>query len=180
MSAQQIETSQQEYQIKSKVPWEPYKAAINSDKNILDSEGKGFDKSKLIKYKIDTNLEAFNSKRPGYQFDEFDFKLIESNQLNLEENLNELFVKTKVKSNDLSTSLAKDLSFAVSDDSTNKLPPNFVDARLYPDAHFLKLANQLKKKSIQNVNDQLPLQTKSPKPVNVVGPMFEKKKNLLV
>lgn len=160
-----MSTQHQSNQMGAKVPWEPYKAATNcNNKEALthkNSINESFlinnSKQNLVRYKIDTNLEAFNSNRPGYQFDEFDFKLIETNQCNLDDNLNELFIKSKVKTNDLSTSLAKDMIEKCPNDNyepcaNNKLPPSFVDARFYTDVHFLKLANQLKKSQFKQTN----------------------------
>ncbi|CAF0910868.1 unnamed protein product [Brachionus calyciflorus] len=139
------------------VPWEPYKAAINSKKS---KNRTNFETGNLIRYKIDTDLNKFNNQRPGYQFDEFDFKLIDTNSI--QETLNEVIKRNESK-NSLSTNLAKELI------KDGRECPNFIDARFYTDAHFLKLSNQLKKKSIKEI------EKKVHKPVNIVGPMVEKK-----
>lgn len=140
------------------VPWEPYKAAINAKKSLKITNN--FETRNLIKYKIDTDLEKFNNQRPGFQFDEFDFKLIDN--ANLHESLTEVLKRNENRKS-LSTNLAKEF---VND---GKEGPHFVDARFYTDAHFIKLANQLKKKSMKDI------EPKPSKPVNVVGPMIEKK-----
>ena len=49
---------------------------------------------------------------------------------------------------------------------------SFVDARFYPDYYFLKLADELKSKCF-DASKKSP--TSNPKPINVVGPLIEKK-----
>jgi hypothetical protein len=168
----------------SKVPWEPYKAATSSDtetktilKGLLNTttsfSSSSLIKNDLIRYKTDTNLDVFNSQRPGYQFDDCDFKLIEENKQKPNENLNETFAKQAVNQ-------LNEKEFTGNGD---KLPPNFLDARFYTDYHFLKLVNQLKKKTFESESEKIYLNSNkvssanNAKPVNVVGPLIEKKSN---
>jgi hypothetical protein len=170
----------------SKVPWEPYKAACSSDidtsntnikglLNTTSSSSSNILKNDLIRYKTDTNLDVFNSQRPGYQFDDCDFRQIEENKQRPNENLNETFARQ----------IVNQLNEKEFTSSADKLPPNFLDARFYTDYHFLKLANQLKKKTFETetpppppppLNNKINSNT-TPKPVNVVGPLIEKKSN---
>ena len=133
-----------------KVPWEPYKAATNSRKpNPTDFTNNRFqgspieqiNQANLVRYKILTDLNIFNAERPGYQFDDFDFQIIENKPLK-EANIKE----------------------------TNETE-NFLDARFYPDLQFLKLANDLKKKCLENSG----LKAQSAKPVSIVAPLLERK-----
>jgi hypothetical protein len=179
---------------KLKVPWEPYKAATNKKHNkitqlftstsLLNHNSSSSSSNNLIKYKIATNLDNFNMNRPGYQFDELDLKSIqEKNGRLLAEQLSKNTIES-AKSNSQSstpsipTKLVNDMisndedSFASSNE--NKLPPSFIDARFYTDVHFMKLANQLKKKCTDSSSSNSPSINK---PVNVVGPMIEKKKS---
>ena len=143
--------SEKDSGLNMKVPWEPYKAAteksrpnlsskkclsMNNFSAITTSPIEDIKQESLIKYKVSTDLISFNAKRPGHQFDDFDFQNIGS----------------------------------VSDAGENKL--NFVDARFYPDLHFIKLANDLKKKCLENSGIRAPLLNK---PVNIVVPLVEKK-----
>ena len=144
-----------------KVPWEPYKAAIadvdtkkntnynhefisfnsiNLNNSILTES---INKDSLVKYKIDTDLELFNAQRPGYQFNDTDIKLLNQNQ-----------------SNKPHSSFQENL---------NNQVPEFKDARFYTDFHFLKLANELKAKCLENSEDKLKSNNFLNKPVNVVG-----------
>ncbi len=76
--------------ILSKVPWEPYKAATSSSKGLKENKmvqhlNDTFDsvnKADLIRYKVSTDLELFNSCRPGSQFDDADLKFIQKNSAN--------------------------------------------------------------------------------------------------
>lgn len=116
----------------TKVPWEPYKAATNTRKpNLIDltksdsnflksSQIEKINQASLIRYKVATDLNIFNAARPGYQFNDFDLKLIENKAVN------ETSVKEITESG------------------------NFLDARFYPDLQFLKLANDLKKKCLES------------------------------
>ena len=166
----------------SKVPWEPYRGATSSDadtKSILKgllnttNSSTNFIANDLIRYKTETNLDVFNSQRPGYQFDDCDFKLIEENKQKPNENLNETLAKQ----------IVNQLNEKEFTGGGNKLPPNFLDARFYTDYHFLKLANQLKKKTFEpEVSEKINLNNKisnsnNAKPVNIVGPLIEKKNN---
>lgn len=136
------------------IPWEPYKAAVNSNKKF---KMKNLQQGDLVKYKIETDLIKFNDQRPGHEFNDFDFNLIENPSLPnaLEKN----FYKNNIKRS-MSTNLAKNFT------QDGKEGPNFIDARFYTDFNLMKLANQLKKKSMTNIEN---------KPVNIVGPMLEKK-----
>jgi hypothetical protein len=63
----------------SKIPWEPYKGATDKQTaRSLNNEPKSLnlDKENLIKYELDTDLNEFNSHRPGYQFDTVDLNFI--------------------------------------------------------------------------------------------------------
>ena len=173
-------------QSSSKVPWEPYKAATSektstefnfTTTNSTYTSG-NYSNNDLIRYKTATNLDVFNAQRPGYQFDECDFKQIEENKEKLNANLSESFAKEIV---------AK-LNEKEFTNGGDKLPPNFLDARFYTDYHFLKLANQLKKKTVDSSasldSAEKPSGSKlnatssnsnTSKPVNVVGPLIEKK-----
>ena len=143
-----------------KVPWEPYKAAITdvnkntnfnhefisfnsinlNNSNLTES----IDKDSLVKYKIETDLELFNAQRPGYQFNDADVKLLSQNQSNkLHSSFQENFNKQQV--------------------------PEFKDARFYTDFHFLKLANELKAKCLENSEDKSKSNNFLNKPVNVVS-----------
>lgn len=175
----------------SKVPWEPYKAATNSTSLLKSSshfQNQTQASSNLIKYKISTDLEKFNSKRPGYQFDECDFKSIEENEQNLNDDLNEILVKQKLHSRneEYSNNNNKEDDLKYKDHKENAA--SFIDARFYTDYHFLKLANQLKKNTIGASDDAQQATTSkktnfsnsqpnSNKPVNVVGPLIESKAN---
>ncbi|RNA16628.1 golgin-45 [Brachionus plicatilis] len=136
------------------IPWEPYKAAVNTKKKF---KMKDLQPGDLIKYKTDTDLDEFNRKRPGHQFDDFDFKSIESPSF--QQSMDSVLSKHDFKRS-LSTNLAKHFS------QDGKEGPNFIDARFYTDTNFMKLANQLKKKSMTKIEN---------KPVNIVGPMIDKK-----
>jgi hypothetical protein len=162
--------------VRPNVPREPHTAAteantehkqkkIESTKSVDSCLAVHLNKDNLIRYKIRTNLEKFNSKRPGVEFSESDFKHVEEKA---SESPNEQLVKNSIENakRNLSTKLAQDLvkdlnrdlvttQKSVPDLSTqtlvasNKLLPSFVDARFYTDAQFLKLANQLKKSSLE-------------------------------
>ena len=185
---------------KPKVPWEPYKAATNKNNNkitqsftsksLLNHHSSSLSSNKLIKYKIETNLDTFNMNRPGYQFDELDLKsvqdqngrlLAEQLSRNAIESAKSFSSKSQPSTPSMQTKLVNDMisndedSFSsVANDQ--KLPPSFIDARFYTDVHFMKLANQLKKKCIEPSSNNT---TSINKPVNVVGPMIEKKKSEL-
>jgi hypothetical protein len=182
---------------KIKVPWEPYKAATNKKNNkiaqsftststsLLNHHSPYISSNKLIKYKIETNLDKFNMNRPGYQFDEFDLKSVEDkNGRLLAEKLSKNAIESAKSSSNsqpstpsISTKLVNDMisndEDSYSSTNDNKLPPSFIDARFYTDVHFLKLTNQLKKKCMDHSQSN---STSINKPVNVVGPMIEKKK----
>ncbi len=126
----------------SKVPWEPYKAATKTTRRNPESYV-SLDTDKLIRYNVSTDLNLFNAKRPGYQFNDEDVK----------------FVK------------------AYTSDSLNE-PSSFIDARFYTDFHFLKLADELKAKSLENdFNPMSRSPNSSNKPINVVVPLFDNKNN---
>jgi hypothetical protein len=186
-------------EIKTKVPWEPYRAATGSSTTNVTSStaftyqpltpphrqvvehAKSADpslaihlnKDQLVRYKIRTDMEKFNAKRPGHEFSESDFKHLEQQQQettsrniigggHFSDSISELLVKNSIENTkrNLSTRLAQDLagsstaslSTTTNGDqqlNTSKLLPSFVDARFYTDAQFLKLANQLKKSSLE-------------------------------
>lgn len=138
---------------KDSIPWEPYKAAVNSRKKF---KMKDLQQGDLIKYEIETDLIKFNKQRPGHDFDEFDFSLFGNSSL--QNDLDSNFYKNNIKRS-MSTNLAKNFT------QDGKEGPNFIDARFYTDFNLMKLANQLKKKSMTKIEN---------KPVNIVGPMFEK------
>lgn len=114
----------------SKVPWEPYKAATNTQ-SLTSSNHLGLNKNDLIRYNVKTDMKLFNAQRPGYQFDDSDVNFIQ---------------KQNEKGSDSS---------------------GFIDARFYTDFQFLKLADELKNKCL---DQSLPI-AKASKPINVVGPM---------
>jgi hypothetical protein len=142
----------------SKVPWEPYKAAVSGNSSSISkflcekSDNQvasitplptNINRQSLVRYKVETNLDLFNSKRPGSQFNESDLLGVN----NFKSNVN------------------------------TKSVPEFIDARFYTDFHFLKLANELKKKSLDksavaSVNQQSSKTNDGlTKPVNIVGPL---------
>lgn len=137
---------------KEPIPWEPYKAAVSSKKNF---KMKDLDKRNLVRYKIDTDLEKFNNERPGHEFDDFDFK---QNEILL--NKHRLDDAGSNLKRSMSTNLAKHFT------EDGKVGPNFIDARFYTDVNFMKLSNQLKNRSLASVEK---------KPINVVGPIIDKK-----
>lgn len=53
----------------TKVPWEPYKAAIKKSPSFGMNNNQ-IQKENLVRYKIDTDMNVFNSKRPGFDNDE--------------------------------------------------------------------------------------------------------------
>ncbi len=121
-------------------------------------------RDKLVKYKISTNLDTFNSKRPGHEFNEFDFN---SNSAENPLNTNHSKVLNEIIKNSIEntkTNLAKEILKNSQDNDEKKLSPSFIDARFYNDSTpFLKLANQLKKSTLESIKS---------KPVNVVGPQI--------
>lgn len=76
-------TSSQQFQPSSSStppPWEPYKAATTSTSIIppnSDSLIACFKRDGLVKYKLDTDLNEFNSTRPGSQFDDSDINMVD-------------------------------------------------------------------------------------------------------
>ena len=170
---------------KVKVPWEPYRAAIDTESNNKSAAYQAsklnqaaaqlqdaslsihLNKDKLVRYKIGTNMESFNAKRPGFEFSEADFKQIDEKSVTAD-GVNEILVKNSIENakKSLSTSLAQDIylgrhsiSYNSSNRSPNlktlaynKLAPCFIDARFYTDTQFLKLANQLKKNSLDTAS----------------------------
>lgn len=177
---------------KIKVPWEPYKAAVGAQKTQPSNTYTNTNTSHrlpppsshnhhLIKYKIETNLDLFNMERPGYQFDEIDLKTINENNglmaMSLSKSVTLEQENKEFNNKRMETKVIKNNDKC----ETTKLPPiqlepsNFFDARFYPDVHFLKLASQLRKKCMpdQTGGGSSVIATK---PVNVVGPLIEKKK----
>jgi len=61
----------------SKVPWEPYKAATKNNSKSPQS-CVNIDNENLIRYNISTDLELFNARRPGYQFNDEDVKFVKA------------------------------------------------------------------------------------------------------
>lgn len=125
---------------KQQIPWEPYKAACNPNKN--------FDYSSY-------NSLNFNLKNSqlteSYQFDEADLQLVSSSSSPT--------IKPSNKSHSSFPELAKaDLV-------------EFKDARFYTDFYFMKMAQDLKSKCMDQPGQ---------KPVNVVTPLSEKKEQTAV
>lgn len=77
--------------ISNKVPWEPYRAATSTLKNfeankmnpqhIVDTVDH-LNKTDLVRYNVSTDLELFNARRPGSQFNDEDLKSIQVNNTN--------------------------------------------------------------------------------------------------
>lgn len=143
------------------IQWEPYKAACDANKNKNfnqeyssfnslnynnSTQTESINKESLVRYKVDTDLNKFNAKRPGSQFDDSDLQLIN---------------KPKTQSFQENFNLKQDVH-------------EFKDARFYTDFYFLKLANELKTKCLEST-DQGIKTTFVNKPVNVVSPLTEKK-----
>jgi hypothetical protein len=168
---------------KAKVPWEPWKAATNSTSTNKTASSPAImpneleNSSGLIKYKISTDLDAFNMSRPGYQFDDIDLKSIQDSNSLFTLALTKKVMNDDNSSSPSSPSAVTELMSSQAARQPNFHDPNFQDARLYSDVHFFKLANQLRKKCVDpssNISSSPPVA----KPVNVVGPMIEKKKNV--
>ena len=152
-----------------RVPWEPYRGAINGQRltkgrakdpvtlNTALAPLNSFEKEDLVRYKVETDLNIFNAQRPGYLFDASDYERIDK----------QAFAETDMLSSLIATNGADEAK------SRPAMTP-FTDARFYDsvtDVHFLKLANELKKKCVSpNAKS-----TGAIKPVNVVGPMVDKK-----
>jgi hypothetical protein len=113
-------------------------------------------------------LAEFNSKRPGSQFHSSDVDFIE--QLS-KKDLNELasMATKNIKTNLASEEFNETRSF-------NEHTPSFIDARFYTDVNFVKLANELKRKSLKEDPVARAASTSTQiKPVNIVGPMIDEK-----
>lgn len=145
---------------------EPYKAAATHSAHVKHNAH--VEKSDLIKYKIKTDLAEFNSKRPGSQFHPSDVDFIE--QLS-KRDLNEL---ASMATKNIKTNLANEEFHEMR--LLSEHTPSFIDARFYTDVNFVKLANELKRKSVKDDSMSKTASTSAQiKPVNIVGPMIDDK-----
>lgn len=83
--------NQDKLSLTSKVPWEPYRAATGTLKNFeankmnpqptVDTVDQ-VNQTHLVRYNVSTDLEIFNARRPGSQFNDEDLKSIQMNSAN--------------------------------------------------------------------------------------------------
>lgn len=112
---------------KTPPPWEPYKAATTSTSIIPpnpDSLLACFKREGLVKYKVATDLNEFNSSRPGSQFDESDLSSILDRQQNDESKFMDARFYTDASFMKLANQLKNRLNHSTSPTNSNNTTPN--------------------------------------------------------
>ena len=183
----------------ARVPHEPYKAAVVNIMATGTSTGEQQQQQqqqqqpmppRLIRYKIDTDLDAFNMRQEASD------DILARRHLTRHSTTRLADLATGNESNGLtaaavaaanitgqsvtngtSSSSSSNGHMSSGGSSHRLLPPNFVDARLYTDVHFFELANQLKNKSATSAaassSSSSSSAIASSKPVQVVGPLID-------